>query len=52
LDWWGAVSYTFGVVLYIIAAASSIVNDCPNTLLSTDEYVRNTLSFHRVTLSS
>lgn len=40
LAWWGAVSYTVGVGLYIGAAVSTIINDCPNTLLEPYIYVR------------
>ena len=40
LAWWGAVSYTVGVGLYIGAAVSTIINDCPDTLLEPDVYVR------------
>lgn len=39
LDWWGAISYTLGVGMYQIAAIASIINDCPNRLLSVDAYV-------------
>ena len=40
LDWWGALFYTVGVTAYIIAIASTIVNDCPNTLMTPMQYVR------------
>ena len=36
---WGATFYTVGVALYILAIASTIVNDCPNTLFTPVEYV-------------
>ena len=37
--WWGALSYTVGVVLYWTAALATILNDCPNSVLATDVYV-------------
>lgn len=40
LAWWGAVSYTVGVALYIGAAVATIINDCPDTLLDPYVYVR------------
>ncbi|CAL8465985.1 g5521 [Coccomyxa elongata] len=39
LAWWGAVSYTVGVALYIGAAVATIINDCPDTLLGTYVYL-------------
>ena len=39
LDWWGAISYTVGVGLYWIAAVSTMINDCPNSLMAPDVYV-------------
>lgn len=38
LDWWGAFCYTVGVMLYILAIASTIVNDCPNTTMTSMQY--------------
>ncbi len=52
LDWWGAVSYTVGVGLYIGAAVSSIINDCPNTLLAPDVYVRHLPLLRRTSASN
>jgi hypothetical protein len=40
---WGATFYTVGVALYICAIASTIINDCPNTLYSPVEYVSRPL---------
>jgi hypothetical protein len=40
LDYFGALSYTVGVAMYWTAALATILNDCPNTLLATDVYVR------------
>ncbi len=39
MDWWGAFSYTVGVGMYWVAALSTIINDCPNTLLDPIVYV-------------
>ncbi|CAK0784815.1 hypothetical protein CVIRNUC_008019 [Coccomyxa viridis] len=39
LDWWGAISYTVGVGLYWIAAVSTMINDCPNSLMAPDVYL-------------
>lgn len=36
----GKVSHRIGVAMYWVAALSTILNDCPNSTLSTDEYVR------------
>lgn len=40
LAWWGACSYTLGVALYLGAAIATIINDCPDTLLAPNVYVR------------
>lgn len=46
LDWWGAFSYTVGVGMYWVAAVSTMINDCPNSLMAPDVYV-SSLSHHR-----
>ena len=39
LQWWGAAAYTLGMVLYLIGDVANVVNNCPNTALSTLQFL-------------
>lgn len=44
LEWWAALSYLIGLILYYIGVVAIIINDCPHTPLSTLSYVRSLAS--------
>jgi hypothetical protein len=40
LQWWGALSYFAGMVLYLMGDVASLANDCPQTYLTDGQFVR------------
>lgn len=41
LQWWGALSYFAGMLLYLLGDVASLANDCPRTYLSDGQFVRH-----------
>ena len=38
-QWWGALSYFAGMVLYLMGDIASLANDCPQTYLTDGQFV-------------